>query len=121
MSSLVLAQQYPVSFGLNPLPTLKTPGALSNTYTPSDAPLSPFGHMAAGKRDLLDQIGDIAGKASDIVTLIKSPAGTRLAQPAPLVATQTPLGNFNFENNSIFKNPVFIGGVALFAFYMLRK
>lgn len=123
MTSLVLAQPYQYSFGAAPL-VANTPGALSQSYTPSGTPLSSFGQMAESRRSVLDQIIDITGKASDIATLIKSPAGTRLTQPSfqsNSVATTTPLGNFDFENNSIFKNPLFIGGVALFAFYMFRK
>ena len=106
-----LAQpSFGINYGLTTTPT----------FTPSDSPLPPFGQMAEQKRDLLSQLSDITGKATDVLNIIKSPAGSRFQ----LQTTQSNLPsntNLNFGQNSIFKNPLFIGGVALVAFMYFRK
>lgn len=92
------------------------------TVTPSFVPTTEFGQMAQERRGLLDSIADIAQKAADVATVIKSPAGYKIESLAPPPAAQTPFASItNFALPNLIRNPVVIAGAALALVYFLKK
>jgi len=89
--------------------------ATLQSYTPSFVPTTPFGQMAQQKRDTLSTIADIAQKAADVVSVIKAPSGSKID------TLTTPTMNSNFQLNSLIKNPLVVGAVALALIYFLKK
>jgi len=93
---------------------------LLTEVTPSFVPLSPFGQLAQERKGFLDKLADIAEKAANVATVLEAPSGTRVTAMIPQPATLNG-GVFNFEKNSIWKNPLFIAGAAVLAVVLLRR